>query len=173
VKIFLTRTLYLAVCIVAAVAVTWVIFPLLGPFSSRNAAVAGQAFIAFCLAACCWKVRSLAVPLLLCIEVGTMLSWVSIYAFWFGVWIFHSVPAARACDLLGSFILLPAKWVFELLGGDQSSIFFDPVSYSGTNGLILGILLYSGFRSVTRRRESQNGVNGRPAQPRRVEAKVH
>jgi hypothetical protein len=74
---------------------------------------------------------------------------------------------------MGSFILLPAKWVFELAGGDQSSIFFDPVSYSGTNGLILGILLYYAFRSVMRQREGQNGVNGKPAQPRRVEAKAH
>ena len=111
-------------------------------------------------------------PLLLCIAVGTALSWASIYAFWFAVWIFHSVPAARACDAVGSFILLPAKWVFELLGGDQSSIFFDPNSYSGTNGLIVGILLYCAFRAVLNRREAAKGAEEEPARARRTEAKV-
>jgi hypothetical protein len=111
-------------------------------------------------------------PLLLCIAAGTALSWVSIYAFWFAVWTFHSVPAARACDALGSFLLLPAKWVFELLGGDQSSIFFDPSSYSGTNGLILGLLLYSLFRGVLNRREGRNSIPHPPAGAPRVEAKV-
>ncbi len=111
-------------------------------------------------------------PLLLCIAAGTALSWVSIYAFWFAVWTFHSVPAARACDALGSFLLLPAKWIFELLGGDQSSIFFDPSSYSGTNGLILGLLLYTAFRAVLTRIEARNGVAQPPAAAPRVEARV-
>ena len=171
-KTFLTRTLSLAVCIVAAVAVTGIISPLV-PFSSHNAAVMGNAFFAFCLFACCWNVRSLAVPLLFCIEVGTALSWVSLYAFWFGVWTFHSVPAARACDALGSFILLPAKWVFVLAGGDQTAKFFDPISYFGTNGLILGILLYSAFRTILRRREPRKDVDDKPAQAPRVEANVN
>jgi hypothetical protein len=133
----------------------------------------GNACLAFCIFACCWNLRFLTVPLLFCIEAGTALSWVSIYAFWFGVWTFHSVPAARACDALGSFLLLPAKWVFELVGGDQSSIFFDPVSYSGTNGLILGVGLYCAFRTVQMRREPQNSMVDKPAQPRDVEAKAH
>ena len=111
-------------------------------------------------------------PLLLCIAVGTALSWVSIYAFWFAVWIFHTVPAARACDAVGSFLLLPAKWVFELLGGDQSSIFFDPTSYSGTNGLILGILFYCGFRALWNRREAGRGGVQAVAAARPREAKV-
>jgi hypothetical protein len=87
-----------------------------------------------------------AVPLLLCIFFGAVVSWVSFYAFWFGVWTFHTVPAARACDALGRFILWPARHLFATLGGDQSTIFADPISFSGTNGLILGIVLYSIFR---------------------------
>jgi hypothetical protein len=111
-------------------------------------------------------------PLLLCIAAGTALSWVSIYAFWFAIWTFHSVPVARICDALGGIVLFPAKWVFEFLGGDQSTIFFDPVAFSGTNGLILGVLLYCAFRAVLRRWEAGKGVEEGPALPRRVEAKV-
>jgi hypothetical protein len=111
-------------------------------------------------------------PLLLCIAAGTALSWVSIYAFWFAVWTFHAISAARACDALGGFILLPAKWIFELLGGDQSAIFFDPISYSGTNGLILGILFYCLFRAVLTRREGMKAIEEQPAGAPRVEAKA-
>ena len=87
-------------------------------------------------------------PLLLCILVGAVISWISFYAFWFGVWIFHTVPAARACNALGTFILWPARHLFSLLGADQSTIFADPISFSGSNGLILGILLYAIFRAA-------------------------
>jgi hypothetical protein len=111
-------------------------------------------------------------PLLLCIVLGVALSWVSIYSFWFAVWTFHSVPAARFCDAVGSFILLPARWLFELVGGDQSSIFFDPISFSGTNGLILGILFYSVFRAVLRRGEDGKVVEEEPVRTRRIEEKV-
>ncbi len=112
-------------------------------------------------------------PLLLCIAFGTALSWVSVYAFWFAVWTFHSVPVARAADAVGSFILFPARWVYELSGGDQSSIFFDPTSFSGTNGLIVGMIFYSLFRAVVRRREAGNRPDPKPApQSPRIEAKV-
>jgi hypothetical protein len=111
-------------------------------------------------------------PLLLSIVVGTAISWVSIYAFWFAIWGFHSVPAARAFDALGAFILLPAKWVFELLGCDQSAIFFDPTSFSGTNGLIVGILIYSVFRAIWSRHEAAEALRHEPAGAPRVEAKV-
>lgn len=111
-------------------------------------------------------------PLLLCIAVGTVLSWVSIYAFWFAVWIFHSVPAARAADAIGSVILFPARWIFELAGADQSSIFYDPNSFSGTNGLVVGIILYCIFRGVLAWRESRKGVNGQAGKAPRIEAKV-
>jgi hypothetical protein len=112
------------------------------------------------------------IPLLLCIAVGTVVSWVSIYAFWFAVWTFHSVPAARAADAVGAFILYPARWVFELLGGDQSTIFYDPVSFSGTNGLIVGILLYCVFRGAVQRHDDGKPAVRPPEQPRRAEAKV-
>ena len=111
-------------------------------------------------------------PLLLCIVLGTALSWVSIYSFWFAVWTFHSVPAARFCDAVGSFILFPARCVFNLVGGDQSTIFFDPTSFSGTNGLILGILFYCVFRSVSKRREAGKVLEEEPVRPHRIEAKV-
>ena len=108
-------------------------------------------------------------PLLLCIVAGTALSWFSIYAFWFAVWTFHSVPAARACDAVGGFLLLPARYVFEWMGGDQTTIFFDPTSYSETNGLILGILFYSLFRAIWNRRT--NAKSARP-ETTRNEAKL-
>jgi hypothetical protein len=108
-------------------------------------------------------------PLLVCIAAGILLSWVSIYAFWFAVWTFHSVPVARAIDAVGSFLLWPARWVTEWVGGDQTSVFFDPVSFAGTNGLILGILFYCVFRAIWKRRAAVD--HGQPA-VRRLEAKV-
>lgn len=112
------------------------------------------------------------IPLILCIAVGTALSWVSIYAFFFAVWIFHSVPIARASDAIGGILLLPGRWIFEFLGGDQSSIFFDPTSFSGTNGLVLGILFYCGFRAVLSHREQTRSVAELKSQPRPLEARA-
>lgn len=92
-------------------------------------------------------------PLLLAILLGSILSWMSIYAFWFGVWIFHNVAAARACDAAGRVLLIPVRLVFTQLGGDQTAIFFDPISYSVTNGLILGVaasLILGRFRHRSR-----------------------
>lgn len=109
-------------------------------------------------------------PLLLCIAVGAVLSWVSIYAFLFAVWVFHSVPAVRACEAVGSVILWPGKCIFDWLGGDQSAVFFDPVSLSGTNGLILGILFYCGFRGIWGRTERAAAERG---EPRKLETKVN
>jgi xanthine/uracil/vitamin C permease (AzgA family) len=109
-------------------------------------------------------------PLLLCIAVGAALSWLSIYAFYFAAVLFHSVPVMRACDAVGSFLLSPARWIFAALGGDQSTIFYDPVAFSGTNGLILGILFYCVFRAILNRR-----TNGKPVAvngARRQEAPV-
>ncbi len=100
------------------------------------------------------------------------MSWVAVYSFWFAVWIFHSVPAARACAALGSFILLPAKWFFERMGGDQTTMFFDPTSYFGTNGLVLGIVFYSVFRGFWTRHEARKAAESVPAPPPRAEAKV-
>ena len=101
-----------------------------------------------------------------------VVSWVSIYAFWFAVWTFHNVAAARAADAVGSFILYPGRWIFELLGGDQSAIFYDPISFSGTNGLVVGIVLYCVFRAGVRRRENGKTVEGTANGNRRVEAKA-
>jgi hypothetical protein len=111
-------------------------------------------------------------PLLVSIALGTVLSWVSIYAFWFGIWTFHSVPAARAADALGAFILIPAKWVFDMLGGDQSTIFYDPISFSGTNGLVVGILIYCVYRAALKQHESRRPIERKLSQSQRLAAKV-
>jgi len=112
-------------------------------------------------------------PLLLCIAAGTVVSWVSIYAFWFAVWTFHSVPAARFCDAVGSFLLQPTHWIYELIGGDQSTIFVDPQSFSETNGVILGIVLYCLFRFVWNRREARKAAAPAPlVKEQSLEAKV-
>jgi len=109
-------------------------------------------------------------PLLLSIVVGTALSWVSIYLYWFGMWTFHSIPAARACGALGTFLLLPARWIFEMMGGDQTTVFYDPTSFSGANGLVLGILFYAVFGHFWKRREKS--ANVKAAEPQRQAAKA-
>ena len=109
-------------------------------------------------------------PLLLCILVGTVLSWVSIYIFFFAVWTFHSLPVARFADAAGNLLLFPARQIFAFLGGDQSTLFYDPISFSGTNGLIIGILLYVAFRAIWTRRENGKKVVAR--QEERLEARV-
>jgi len=48
-------------------------------------------------------------PLLLCIAAGNALSWCSMYAFWFAIAWFHSLPVARALDAVGMVILLPGQ----------------------------------------------------------------
>ena len=111
-------------------------------------------------------------PLLLCIVVGTVISWISIYAFWFAVWTFHTVPAARAADAVGAFILSPGRWIFNVLGGDQSTLFYDPISFSGTNGLIVGIILYCVFRALLSRHESRKPVARTAGETRPLESKV-
>lgn len=100
--------------------------------------------------------RHRTLPLLLSIAVGTVVSWVSIYAFIFSVWVFHSITAVRASEAVAEGLLLPAHWVFRLVGVDQTAIFFDPLVYSGTNGLILGVILYSCYRGI---------FHGRPRRP--------
>lgn len=109
-------------------------------------------------------------PLLLCIATGALLSWVSIYAFWFAVWTFHSVPAARVCAAVGDFLLFPARWISEATGGDQTAVFYDPISFSGTNGLVLGILFYCVFRAIWTRFEA--GASARRSEAPRPAAKV-
>ena len=116
------------------------------------------------------------VQLLSSIAVGCIVSWVSLYAFFFGAWMFHSVTAARAADAIGSLLLLPGRMVFNwllrsLMGGDDpTAIFQNPIAYPGTNGLILGIILYSIWRALLHLQTSRcNGTassshaaNGQP-----------
>jgi hypothetical protein len=97
-------------------------------------------------------------------------SWASIYAFWFGVWIFHTVPAARACDIVGKILLFPARSVSAALRLDQMEIFYDPISFAGTNGLILGVFAYCLFRAFYTGRASRRRAIIAPAP--RQEAKV-
>jgi hypothetical protein len=106
-------------------------------------------------------------PLLLCIAFGAALSWVSIYVYWFAIWTFHSVPIANACGALADFVLLPARWVNELQGFDQTAVFDHPNSYAADNGLVLGIIFYSIFRISWDRREAARQMralhsNGHP-----------
>ena len=113
--------------------------------------------------------RTRVIPLISSILIGFAVSWVSFFAFWFGVWIFHTVPGARACEALGDFILLPARLVYYLLSfgldADQSPPLVDPMPYIGTNGLILGVILYSGYRGVLHYLASARSarLNGRSA----------
>ena len=100
------------------------------------------------------------IPLLVSIVVGFTVSAASIYAFLIAPRIFPSVPLVRACEAVGDFFLLPAKLVYQAVGGDQSTPLFDPISYLGTNGLILGILFYSIFRTIYSRWERRQQVNG-------------
>jgi hypothetical protein len=97
--------------------------------------------------------RTRILPLLLCIAAGTGLSWVSIYAFWFAIWTFHSVPVARAIGAAGDLLLYPAQWITEWSGGDQTTVFYYPYWYAETNGLILGILFYCVYRVAWTMRE--------------------
>ena len=64
----------------------------------------------------------------------------------------------------------PGRHVFEWLGADQSTMFYDPYSFAGTNGLILGIVFYSIFRAIWTRWENRRDVA--PAESHRQEAKV-
>ena len=113
-----------------------------------------------------------AIPLLLGIALGMAISWVSIYLFWFAIWTFHSVPMARFIAGIGTVILFPAQWITEFTGGDQSTVLYDPVSYAGTNGLVIGIILYCIFRAWLKRHERAKEMHQAAAAPRRVEARV-
>jgi len=88
--------------------------------------------------------------LISCIALASLMSYAAFYAFWFGVWCFHSVPAARACDMAGSIFLTPARLVYYGLGGlvDQTTALADPISYCTTNGIFFGTLLYACLRRV-------------------------
>ena len=101
------------------------------------------------------EILKYSVILVLCIVLATVVSYVAFYGFWFGARVFHSVPVARACDLAGSFVLLPARFIYSWFGGvtDQSTPLSDPVGYSMTNGIFLGTLFYGVIRPLLARRK--------------------
>jgi len=86
-----------------------------------------------------------AASLLAFIGVCFVLSWLSVYAFWFAAYGFHSVPAVRSCESVASIVLLPVRIVFWLFGDffDQTAPLTDPMSYAALNAVLLGSLLYS------------------------------
>ena len=118
-------------------------------------------------------------PLLLCIAAGNVVSWMSYYAGWIAIWTLHTVPAVRAFDAVGSFLIIPGSWVcrgvcafVEWTSGEtQDMVSLYPVLYWGTNGLILGIIFYSIFRAIWTRREARLAAAQDAAAPRK-EAKV-
>lgn len=80
--------------------------------------------------------------LLAFIIFGLGLSWGAVYGFWFAPQLFHSVRAVRACEWLGSVILIPVRILFWLISDtfDQTTPLTDPLFYSAVNGVLLGII---------------------------------
>jgi hypothetical protein len=85
------------------------------------------------------------VALLAFIGVAFVLSWFSVFAFWYAAFAFHSVPAVRFCEAIGSTILIPVRVVFWMAGDffDQTAPLTDPKSYAALNAVLLGSLIYS------------------------------
>jgi hypothetical protein len=90
------------------------------------------------------------IAVLLCIAFASILSYFAFYSFLFAARWFHSVPLARACDSVGSVVLLPARVLFFCFGSftDQSMPLSEPVTYAMTNGTFLGILIYVSIRRL-------------------------
>jgi hypothetical protein len=86
-----------------------------------------------------------AASLLAFIGVALILSWFSVYAFWYAAFAFHSVPAVRFCEAIGSVILIPVRVVFWMFGDffDQTAPLTDPSSYAALNAVLLGTIVYS------------------------------
>lgn len=83
--------------------------------------------------------------LLTFIGVAFILSWFSVYAYWYAAFIFHSVPSVRFCEGVGSIILIPVRIVFWMFGDffDQTAPLTDPTSYARLNAVLLGTFAYS------------------------------
>jgi hypothetical protein len=83
--------------------------------------------------------------LLAFILVSYGLSWFSVFSFWFGARVFHSVFAVRAGEAIGSCILAPVRVVYWCLGDqvDQSTPLYDPQAYATINAALLGMIAYS------------------------------
>ncbi len=80
--------------------------------------------------------------LLAWIAAGCGLSLLAVHGFWIGVWLFQSVPLARACDAIGQIVLLPVRGAFLCAGSliDQSAPLSEPFWYAITNGSLLGLI---------------------------------
>jgi hypothetical protein len=91
-----------------------------------------------------------AAVLLTFILVAYGLSWLSVYAFWLAAYAFHSVPAVRFCEALGSILLLPVRTLFWACGDlfDQSAPLSDPTSYAAMNAVLLGSFSYACCRKL-------------------------
>lgn len=78
------------------------------------------------------------------IAISFVLSWCSVYSFWIGAHVFHSVRAVRMGDSIGSVILFPARTLLEFTGGifDQTTLLTDPLLYATINAALIGILAY-------------------------------
>lgn len=83
--------------------------------------------------------------LLAFILVSYGLSWLSVFSFWIGARVFHSVFAVRAGEAIGSCILAPVRLLYWFMGDqvDQSTPLYDPRAYATINAALLGILAYS------------------------------
>jgi len=83
--------------------------------------------------------------LLAFIVVSYGLSWLSVFSFWVGARVFHSVFAVRAGEVIGSCILAPVRLLYWFMGDqvNQSTPLDDPESYARMNAALLGIIAYS------------------------------
>jgi len=81
--------------------------------------------------------------LLAFVLVSYGLSWLSVFSFWFGARVFHSVFAVRAGEAIGSCILGPVRLLYWIMNWDQSTPLYDPELYAWMNAGLLGILAYA------------------------------
>jgi hypothetical protein len=86
--------------------------------------------------------------LLAFIVIAYGLSWLSVFSFWIGARVFHSVFAVRAGEAIGGCILAPVRVLYWFMGDqvNQSTPLDDPESYARINAALLGIIAYSVFR---------------------------
>jgi hypothetical protein len=91
-----------------------------------------------------------AASLLAFIGVAFVLSWLSVYAYWYAAFLFKSVVILRICEVAGSIILIPVRVVFWAFGDffDQTAPLTDPTSYAALNAVLLGTIIYSCCRRL-------------------------
>jgi hypothetical protein len=107
--------------------------------------------------------------LLAFIGVAFVLSWLSVYAFWYAAFVFKSVAMLRICEVIGSIILIPVRVVFWAFGDffDQTAPLTDPTSYAALNAVLLGTAIYSCCRRLLVGKNS-----GQPQEEQAEPAKV-